>query len=271
MIWLDREWAAARAARLFPVDARSCDSWAAAWNGYLGHTTLRPDVWSALHDQYEVAVERLDPDATDDESFYLATHLGWHLVHRYCIGDIDLTSPGSLLHEYYDHAPTSVRADLLERIGHGLVDTPSDAAARLAELLDHRLAAVQQGGDPAELRGFGWWFSSGVFDNDWAVRRLRDILTHTELRGAADRVQTHLAAIAPDHPTTSLAALEAWARTDPSYWTLTHSEDSIRRVVLASRHLSSDVLACDRTRTIVNLLLRQGLDLRDLHNHDDES
>jgi hypothetical protein len=96
-------------------------------------------------------------------------------------------------------------------------------------------------------------------------------LTHTQLQGAADCVLTHLASIAPDHPTTSLAALEAWARTEPSYWTLSHNEDSIRRVVLASHHRSSNILACDRTRTIVSLLLRQGLDLRDLYHHDDES
>lgn len=183
LIWFDREWAATRAARLFPLDARSQDSWTAAWNGYLGHTTLHPDVWTTLDEQYDVAVERLDPDATDHESLYLAAHLGWHLVHRYCVGDIDLTSPDSLLHQYYDRAPASVRADLLERIGHGLVDTPADAAARLAELLDHRLTAVQHGGEATELRGFGWWFSSGAFDDDWAVRRLRDVLTHTELRG----------------------------------------------------------------------------------------
>ncbi|OXM59364.1 hypothetical protein CF165_48195 [Amycolatopsis vastitatis] len=271
LIGLDREWAAARAARLFPLDARSRDSWAAAWTGYLGHTTLHPDVCSALHDQYDAAVERLDPDATDDESLYLATHLGWHLVHRYCVDDIDLVSPDSLLRRYYDRAPASVRAKLLERIGHGLVDTPPDIAARLTELLDHRIAAVQQGGDPSELRGFGWWFSSGVFDADWAVRRLRDMLTHTKLQGAADRVLTHLASIAPDHPTTSLAALEAWARTEPSYWTLTHNEDSIRHVVLASHHHGSDILVCDRTRTIVSLLLRQGVDLSDLHHHHDES
>jgi hypothetical protein len=181
LIWFDREWAATRAARLFPLDTRSQDSWAAAWNGYLGHTTPHPDVWTTLDDQYDVAVERLDPDATDHETLYLAAHLGWHLVHRYCVGDIDLTSPDSLLSRYYDRAPASVRADLLERIGHGLVDTPADAAARLAELLDHRLTAVQHGGDATELRGFGWWFSSGAFDDDWAVGRLRDVLTHTAL------------------------------------------------------------------------------------------
>ncbi|MEU9282546.1 hypothetical protein AB0D87_48340 [Streptomyces sp. NPDC048342] len=269
LIELDRERAVSSSIRLFPLDAGSRDFWRAAWNGYLGRAALQPDVWSVLGDQYEVAVERLDPDAADDESLYLAAGLGGHLVRRYCVGDIDLTSQASLLHRYYERAPVSVRADLLERIGRGLLDTPTDIAARLAELFDQRLAAVQQGADATELRGFGWWFSSGVFNDDWAVRRLRDVLTHTVLRGTDDRVLTHLASIAPRFPAASLAALEAWARTDPSPWVLTRTEDSIREVLLAGRHLSSD-LTRERTRTIVSLLLRQGLDLRDLHHHDDE-
>jgi hypothetical protein len=152
---------------------------------------------------------------------------------------------------------------------HGLVDTPPDAAARLARLLDHRLAAVQHGVDAAELRGFGWWFSSGVFDDDWAVRRLRDVLAHTKVDGPDSHVLTHLASIASKHPMGSLAALEAWTRTAPSYRTLHHSTGSIRGVLLANRHISSNALTCERTRTIVSLLLRLGLDLRDLHNHDD--
>ncbi|MBY8884780.1 hypothetical protein K7472_07965 [Streptomyces sp. PTM05] len=269
LIRLDREQAAARAARLFPLDVHSRAFWAAAWNGYLGRVTLDPDVWSALHSQYEVALQRLDPDATDDESLYLATHLGWHLVHRYCVGSIDLAGPDSLLHRYYDRAPVSVRAHLLERMGYGLVDISKATADRLAGLLDQRLVAVQGGGDATELRGFGWWFSSGAFEDGWAVRRLRDVLTHTALRGTDDRVLTRLASIAPRFPADSLAALEAWARTEPSLWFLTRDEDSIREVLLASRHLSTDRLACGRTRTIVSRLLRSGLDLRDIHSHDD--
>ncbi|MGH3570607.1 MAG: hypothetical protein ACRDUW_02065 [Pseudonocardiaceae bacterium] len=268
LVGLDRDWAATHARSVFPLEPRLRDSWAAAWDAYLTRGMLHRDVWTVLDEQYRVAVDRIDPHAAERKSLFRAFRVGQHLVHRFCVGDIDLNNAHSLLRRFYDRAPVSARAQLIDVIGHSLAHTPRPAVEQLKALWELRLHAVQDGADPAELGGFGWWFASGVFDDGWALRQLRSVLVHTGLRGTDKPALTHLASITANHPTASLAVLEQWARQDLKPWVVNHNADSIRRILLDGQ-TNGDEADRARVRTIVSLLVRLGLILSDLLEPED--
>ena len=88
---------------------------------------------------------------------------------------------------------------------------PSEVVDRLRTLWAWWRTAATATSDAADLAAFGWWFTSGVFDDEWATDELLEVLTLTDGRIDWDHeVIKKLAQGAATRPTKVAACLESW-------------------------------------------------------------
>lgn len=265
LAYLDREWTAAHAAAVFPENPAERHLWEAAWDAYLTYAPVIPELCAILADQYQMAVDRLQPGATGQRPEARALGLGRHLLTRYWLGDLTFDSHRQLLRRYYQNGPASVRIHLMRFLARSISSTnPLDTAVaeRLRELWESRVQAVRNGADAAELTAFGEWFGAGRLGDGWELQQL---ITALSLAGRIEseyEALPRLAALAPAHANTCMTALEAWIRTSPHPWMLQQHEGSIRAIIMAGI-ASGDAAAVETATTIVSLCITAGIDLRD--------
>ena len=266
LAYLDRDWTAARSAAIFPDSPADRHLWEAAWNAYLTYAPVIPELCTMLADQYQMAVNRLHPEAAGQRPEALAFGLGRHLLTLYWLGELSLDSNRQLLRRYYQNSPVPVRIHLTRFLGRSIsgastLDEP--IAGRLRELWESRVQAVRNGADPGELTPFAEWFGAGKLGTAWELQQL---ITSLSLAGRIESEHAalpRLAALAPEHASTCLAVLEAWIRGNPHSWTLQQHEDNIR-AILSEGIASGDEAASETVITIVSLCITAGIDLRDV-------
>ncbi|MGH3439440.1 MAG: hypothetical protein ACRDRN_23645 [Sciscionella sp.] len=269
LVSLDHEWATDHRDLIFPLEPDSRTAWESAWGGFLSFGYPDHELWRLLEQHYRLSVERMEPDDPDHLTLSREFQTGMHLANRYLTGDLHLDDE-SLLRGFYTRASASTRVNLIKWIGHQLADIDESTVQRLTTFWSYRLDAARNGADDpkAELREFGWWFASGVFDEEWALRQMLAVLAITDLHGTDQRVLQRLARLADAHPVLCLQVLEGQVNTldrDNSMSThlfLTQS-GTIRRILTIGKE-NTDLLRQALVHKIVSLLFRYGLDLRDL-------
>jgi hypothetical protein len=265
LAFLDRDWTAAHATAVFPDNPAERHLWEAAWDAYLTYAPVIPELCTILADQYQIAADRLQPDASGQRPEARALGLGRHLLIRYWLGDLTFDSDRRLLRRYYQNSPASVRIHLMRFLARSISSTnPLDAAVaeRLRELWESRVRAVRSGADAAELTAFGEWFGAGKLGDEWELQQLITALSLAGRIESEHEALPRLATLAPAHTSTCLTALEAWARTNPHPWTLQQQEESIRAILKAGI-ASGDAAAGETATTIVSLCITAGIDFRD--------
>jgi hypothetical protein len=265
LAYLDREWTAAHAAAIFPEKPAERHLWEAAWDAYLTYSPVIPELCTILADQYQMATDRLQPDATGQRPEARALGLGRHLLTRYWLGDLTFDSHRQLLRRYYQNGPASVRIHLMRFLARNIASAnPLDVAVagRLRELWESRVQAVRNGADATELTAFGEWFGAGKLGDEWELQQLITALSLADRIESEHQALPRLAALAPAHPSTCLTALEAWTRTSPHPWTLQQQDQSIRAILKAGI-ASGDAAAAETATAIVSLCITAGIDLRD--------
>jgi hypothetical protein len=199
----DLEWARSRVDAIFPRDPSLDHLRRAAWDRYLLFNRAYSDAYELLTGRYRQAIARLaegSPEQASDNADDEATNaLAGHVLGLYAQGTVGL-EPGSLVDLFFERAPVNARAHLIEMAGIEVTNAEQPAPQvleRLQRLWEWRLGVLQQHADTdlEELKGFGWWFGSGKFDDDWALAQLHELLAS---EGAVD----------PDHTVAErLAAL----------------------------------------------------------------
>ena len=266
LAWLDRSWTVEHAAAVFPADPAESRLWAAAWDAYITYAPVAADAWGILDDRYQMAVERLDPGATERPELARAYHLGRHLLTRYWSGQLTLDSHDQMLRRFYLNAPVPVRVDLMRFLGRSIRDTdPLDAAVaeRLIDFWEARLQAVQDGADPSELPEFGDWFASGKLGDEWELQQLLPALRLAGRIESVHVVLRRLASLAATRTATCLEILQAWVQTRPDPFNLQLNEQSIRAILKVGLDRSDQAMT-DAVTTVVSLCIADGFDLRDI-------
>jgi hypothetical protein len=153
----------------------------------------------------------------------------------------------------------------MHSIGRSLSASDPVPAERLIRFWEERLQAVRNGADPAELAGFGEWFSAGKLGDEWELRQLLAALSTAGKIESEHRVLPRLSALAPAHSGTCLAILEAWVRKNPTDYWLQQQEESIRSILKAG--IADGGQAADETvTTIISLCIALGHDIRDVRD-----
>jgi hypothetical protein len=214
---LDEEWCRAHVRAMFARD-RDDKGRDPAWKTYLlrGHLSL--NVFRLLRWRYEMAVaEWKDHTDLDSREQELARRVGSHLAQLYWHGKINLGERNDLVDKFFAHVPPSIASDVIDRLGCWLhEETPlnADLLRRLKVLWAKRAADAHK----PELAAFGRWFSSGRFDDEWALEELQKVLAAEVLPHAHDQVVTRLAALIPRHLPRVLECLELLVRVDDRGW-----------------------------------------------------
>jgi hypothetical protein len=135
-----------------------------------------------------------------------------------------------------------VRGGALEYVGRSLVNWPEQVEAsillRLRELWVWRLRAAQESGNVAghqqELAKFGWWFSSGKFDEAWSLEQLRTVLDATRLIAPDLKVSETLEVLAPRFPLESVRCATRMVEGDRQGWTILANRDHLHEILRAA-------------------------------------
>jgi hypothetical protein len=206
---LDEDWCRRQVLAIFTPGSTGSDP---AWETFLaGLPDLR--TFQLLRQRYAMAVADL---ATTDRE--IGERIGIHLAILYWHDQINFGDEPALLETFFDNAPSSVAASALEHVGRMLHETaPSPAVLTRLRLLWSKRVSV---GPPDELAAFGWWFSSGRFDDDWALAQLGTVVEATALPVASEKVAARLAILAPQHLSRTLAILASLLKANTQGWGL---------------------------------------------------
>jgi hypothetical protein len=188
LVLLDREWASSAATLVFGTrDGINRDLGRAAWVSYLTFCDVYSEVIPLLLEVYRAALAWIgswssNPSRLAEPDEKLGEHV-FMVYWRNMAG----SEGEALLDAFSAAASAELRGHTFDFVGRALTQFKSpdlqSTIPRLQKFVASRLAAnteltLEQ--RRQELNGFGWWFSSGHFENDWAFPQLLKVLALTD-------------------------------------------------------------------------------------------
>jgi hypothetical protein len=273
-VWLDAEWVRTRIPQLFPHEKSLSRERAAVWETYLRYGRAYGQVFEILRGEYELAVRALNQNASDPRrDGAVEEHLAKHLMQYYWRGLLPVISDG-LLDVFFTNASESIRRHAFDFVGRSLradKNIPKEPLDLLSELVDWRIAKVQAGRatSRSELRNselveFGWWFSSGHFDQEWALDRLLQILRMTGLAEPDHLVAEELLKLADAHPNAVAESFRLMVEGAETASSISSWRDEVRAALEQFLTSGDERLRAEAERTVDALLGQRLFEFRDL-------
>lgn len=247
ILLIDRGWATDQLADIFPPDPADQRYWEATWEAYISFCQPYDEPFAVLQEEYRRAISRLGQFPPERRQPHgVASRLADHLMTMYWRGKIDF-EPRGLLDAFYAQADDDLRGWAMASIGRGLqtldqaggpptpVSVESEVVERLKKLWARRLAAAQSATErrqhSKEMSEFGWWFTSQVFDESWAIDQLVAALRVSGRVESSHLVLGRLAGTAERHPRQTIEALRLMIRGDTEGWTVLGCHDELTNVL----------------------------------------
>jgi len=273
IVLLDRNWAQANVAKIFPKDKSQKVLHDTAWAAYVTFNRPSAELFDILNEQYAAAVDRLDEPAQEAKPFYSSEEsLSEHMMAFYWRGKLDLADPKGMLAQFWARANEQLRGHVLVVLGRWLYDIKEsispDVLERLRTLWEARLAVAKAAqaaeGYKAEMIAFGWWFASGKFDDAWALSQLDEVLKIASKAEPDHLVLERLAALAPAMPRQVVNCMEGIIRGDREGWGIYRWRDEGRQILSIALR-SGDKEAAANAVNLIHLLGSRGyFEFRDL-------
>ena len=171
LICLDKAWVVDYLDYIFPKSSELSSLRDAAWTSYLKFSQPHDDLFCILHSEYEAAIQRMAPQDGPSEQRRIDIELGNHLVIFYCRGVANY----EIVDDYFQMAGDELAGAVMGSIGADLENIDGDLdqtiSKRIHDLWNERRATVQHDIEAyaEEIRAFGRAFTSGKFDDDWAL------------------------------------------------------------------------------------------------------
>jgi len=236
---LDWEWFRANIARILPLDQDDSRYFNAAWESFVVFNQPYDNLLRELQPAYRKAVAEMNQPRMMRSPESPESRLADHLIAYYWRGNITFESEDRLLEDFYTHASESVRGHAMWFIGRSIGGwddaAPKEVFDRLKSLMERRLGVAEQSASIApylkELAGFGWWFTSEKFADDWSLQMLLRVLRLTgKIEGGMDVVKI-LAGLSPQFPFESVACLDLMIQGDRDEWVLIGVEAEAREAI----------------------------------------
>ena len=145
LCYLDQDWIKdmISSGKLFPKIKERQRFWEAHWEGYIGFTDMRGQLYNWLKKDYEKAVDDLINDADKKEKHErYDDRLADHLMIAYWRGLEDMNT-GGILDKFFKNVPVSIRGHAIWFLGTAIdkikPNVVSDEWKRLRKLWDYRL------------------------------------------------------------------------------------------------------------------------------------
>ena len=177
---LGPEWTHGAMSSIFPADPAAVDQRRAARAGYLFRGRVPLDHLGRLMPEYHSMVDELDRTR---EANNAEERLGDHILLLARIGAIGPDTEDGLLPAFARSASDDLLRDSFHDLGWGIWHARAktlevDEALRLRSLWEWLATEVREGRVlAASLEAFGWWFTSGQFDDEWSLDELERVAT----------------------------------------------------------------------------------------------
>ncbi len=264
--WIDKEWLAENADRLFslkdieqtPAAARG---WA-AWNAFLIWVRPHIECYRLFRSQFAYAVEQAAKvELTERSRDQPMQRLGEHLMLLYGRGQLGLDEDGSLLRRFVENSKPEIRRYAIGFVGQSLdadAAVPAEIIERFQKLWDVYWAGPGRK-DTQEAPNawlFGTWFSCGKFPDAWALDRLEEFVKVNPITEPDRAVAEKLAEIAHVDVVKSVRILDKMVRADREGWRIHGWLDSAKRILEQARRTPGE--ACEEALALIDFLGRRG-------------
>lgn len=258
---IDRDWATDRVADIFPLGADEAEYFMAAWSAYVFASRAYDVIFDMLEEQYAAAVERLRSDAEGIARY--DRHLAEHLMVLLWRGRVPLGENG-LLDRFFEVANAHLRGYAVSWAGSQMADfyresIADDIILRLQHFWEYRVGTAEAAGEVEpfrdELTSFGSWFTSGLFDDAWAIALLARTLALAKAVSPWSDVLEHLARLASTYPLASVRCVRYLAEGEKS-WGLFGSEAI--HAVLHSALMSDNPEAVEAAKDLIHYFGAKG-------------
>jgi hypothetical protein len=261
LVFLDRQWASSQSKRIFPLAPASARYFEASWRTYIRFCNPYTDVFDILEPQYQAAVSSLNDEsnAREQPDFYIQRLVG-HLMSFYWGGTIELDNP--LMDTFWKGAPDEARGYAIEFFGRSLQEGEKPAELeRLKKLWSTRLSSAMASKSTKEFKkemsGFGWWFTAGVFSDEWAIEQL---LLATKIGGGSQidhLVAKRVAQMSKNFPSKCVHCLRELAEADADGWSIYGWLEECKTVIRIGLE-SEDKQVSKETKDFANYLGTRG-------------
>jgi hypothetical protein len=273
---LGHDWATSRRDQIFPRGPEQAPWWTAAWIAYVMHTRPFDDVLPVLRPVYEHAVELM---SLEEEPLLFgdrpSERLGEHLATYAWRGKISADPIDTLLEAYWTKADAGLRRHVLGYIGRSLrewlpveIDPGVPAALERLKIIWtfvlSRADRPENDEQTGALSAFAWWFSSGRFDDGWALDQLDLVLQKTDLLDEAHLIAERLAKVVDVQPLRSVQVLDELVKSDHEGWRITGWKDDVRKVLETAMRSADEDVHVASLRLINRLVSKGYVEFRDL-------
>lgn len=269
---IDVTWTEDRIDQVFPSETEFEDYRMAAWGGYIFSNPAYDDVFELLRNAYETAVNQL-PEGGATGVRKAKERLAEHLMSMYLRGKEPLE--GDLISRFFDRADDDLRAYAIRWIGRQIKEFGVDGeqnpgiSQRLHDLWDYRLSEAEQRDDQhdfvEEVGAFGWWFISGEFEEEYALRQTVRALEEIGVLKPEFEVIDTLSELSKRHSALALECLNLLVRADEGTKRIYGYKDEETRTILTQGLENDDEELQEKTRILVDYLGAQGFfQFRDL-------
>jgi hypothetical protein len=235
LVLLDSKWAERNTCRIFPLREQEQSYFDAVWNTYVAFCYPYDKVLEILREQYLHAIKRIGAKDRIAAFYDPDNHLAEHLMTFYLRGKIEFDD--FLFTEFWSKAPDSLRGHAIEFIGQALKATEKPISEeiinRLKALWVKRIESAKNSPEDnvKEMAAFGWWFASGEFDAEWAIKQLHEVLEQIKKVEIADEVLAKLAAIAESYPLQAVECLRFIAEGDKEGWLISANSNDAKKIL----------------------------------------
>jgi hypothetical protein len=231
---LDRGWATANAASIFPAEDSALRE--AAWGSYVIYTPPYNNVLGVLRPIYLRSAELagVDSGRFDWMNTDPAAKLGEHLATFYWRGVITLDD--ELLPTYWRNASVAARAHMVEFLGRSAREGASltgDVQDRLLAFWAWTRQHTRPGEAAGELAGFVWWFAANGLPVEWRLRQMTELLQAGVRPEVGFLIADTLASLAEQHPLAAARILRLWLERGKP-WTVHAHGEQIEKVLRAA-------------------------------------
>ncbi len=235
---LDTSWARDNVQGIFPQNEELVKYRKVAWTSYITFNTAYTDTFGLLRDEYEYALNQLDPSCKHDiKDWSPESRLCEHMIVLFWYDAIDL----DYLTKVYEHFSPNLRKYATGFLGGNL----KRIKIRLDEVLIERcknfwlwrIESIARTPEDSELRmeamEFDGWFTSGKFDKEWSIHQLYRAL---EVSKASKEHFHHdivatLATYVNDYPLLTLQCLEKLIVGDINGWNIVIWRNDIKNIL----------------------------------------
>ena len=268
---LDWRWFERNINRILPTEPSATAFFEAAWESFVTTYHAHPTLLKILLPAYRRALDLMGTRNEKSRRQAAAEHsLAQHLVSSYWRAELLFGSGDHLLDDLYARASDELLGHTMWFIGRSVAgwdnSAPTEVYDRLRQLAERRIEVAIRNKDPQaftkELAGFGWWFASGKFPDDWSLLTLISVLRLTKKTTSEMDVIKRLVELSASYPSECITVLSLMVEGDSDRWLLVGVQTQAEDIIRTALRSNNPKVISEARLLVENLIARGHFDFR---------